>query len=346
MDITQTKLAALAGVSQNTVHRALHGMGGVSEKTRKVIHELASTHGCRLNSAARNMRTGRTGQVGVLVLDSPAHSYIRAPLLELTWGINAGLEAGGFVTTLVRLNDVDRPDAENAKIFREHLLDGVVVANMLPGFLEEKVRKLVPRHVWLDTDVWEPTLCLQRDEELAGRLAARALIAAGHRRLVYFVRPEAKSLHGEGSMTHYSGAARMRGLHLEAEAAGVDLIPYDVPEIEDFDTAALEKLLRDGAGLFARRMSEARGIAAHTLSGKFSGQWGRDFSIASADDGADFHWWWPELARVSFDRVAMGRRAADMMVALLNGDGDDEPEQIESVRIAGEFHAGSTIRKM
>ena len=93
MEITQTKLAALAGVSQNTVHRALHGMSGVSAPTRDKIKSLATAYGYRLNSAARNMRTGRTGQVGVLVLDDPAYTFLRSPLLELIWGVNAG--AGG-----------------------------------------------------------------------------------------------------------------------------------------------------------------------------------------------------------------------------------------------------------
>lgn len=340
MEINQTKLAALAGVSQNTVHRALHGMSGVSEQTRIKIRSLASTYGYRLNSAARNMRTGRTGQVGVLVLDSPAHGYIRSPLLELIWGVNAGLEAADYVTSLVRLTDVDRDDAENAKIFREHLLDGVIVANMLPDFLQRKIERLVPQQVWLDTNVWREHGCLQRDEMRAGYLAAKGLVDAGHRQIIYFLRPEANALHGEGTMLHYSGEARLRGLYQAAAEAQVEVIPFAVPDFERFDTAAFESLLERGAGLFVRRMSEAKFVASRVLEGSLGGGWGKTRSIASADDGTDVEAWWPQLARVRFDRVAMGRRGAEMMVAVLNGDA----ERSLSNWTIDEFFAGSTIR--
>jgi len=340
MEINQTKLAALAGVSQNTVHRALHGMSGVSEQTRSKIRSLASTYGYRLNSAARNMRTGRTGQVGILVLDSPLHTYLRSPLLELIWGVNAGLEAADLVTTLVRLTDVDRPDADEAKIFREHLLDGVIVANMLPDALQRKIERLVPRQIWLDTNIWSANGCVQRDEVHAGFTAANALIQAGHRRIIYFVRPEAVDLHGSGTLLHYSGESRLLGLHQAAAAGGAELVPFPVPDMENIDVAGLESLLKSGAGLFIRRMSEARRIAALALEGALGG-WGKTHSIASADDGADVNVWWPQLARVKFDRVAMGQTAAEMMVSLLNADA----ELPHSRRISDEFFPGSTIHR-
>jgi DNA-binding LacI/PurR family transcriptional regulator len=340
MEITQTELALLAGVSQRTVHRALHGMNGVGETTRTKIRSLASAHGYRLNSAARTMRTGRTGQVGILVLDSPRHTYLRSPLLELIWGVNAGLEAADLVTTLVRLTDVDRPDADDAKIFREHLLDGVIVANMLPDALQRKIERLVPQQIWLDTNIWRTTGCLQRDEVHAGFTAANALIQAGHRRIIHFVRPEAFDLSGSGTLLHYSGEARLLGLHQAAAAGGAELVPFAVPDMDNIDTAGLEASLQSGAGLFIRRMSEARRIASLVLDGALSGGWGQTRSIASADDGADVDSWWPGLARVKFNRVAMGRIAAEMMVALLNGDA----ESPRTRRISYEFYSGSTIR--
>lgn len=340
MEINQTKLAALAGVSQNTVHRALHGMGGVSEQTRNKIRSLANAYGYRLNSAARNMRTGRTGQVGVLVLDSPSHQYLRSPLLELIWGVNAGLEAADYVTTLVRLNDLNRDDAESAKIFREHLLDGVIVANMLPDYLQQKIEQLVPRQVWLDTNIWREHGCVQRDETQAGYLAARALLDAGHRKIIHFVRPEALALHGQGTIHHYSNQARYQGLLQAAQEAHAELIPFHVPDFDRVDTAGLERLLDAGAGLFIWRMSEARCVASLVLAGALSGGWGKTRSIVSADDGLDVGSWWPTLARVRFDRVGMGRAAAEMMVSLLGAD----PTQPTSRRFGGAFIPGATIR--
>lgn len=339
MEITQNKLAELAGVSQYAVHRALHGLDGVSEETRRRIHALAAEHGYRLNTAARTMRTGRTGQVGVLVLDTPSRRYIHPALFELTWGVNAGLEAAGLVTTLVRLTDLDRPDAEDARIFREHMLDGVIVANMLPERLMEKVERIVPNCIWLDTNIWKSHDCLQRDEEYAGRLAARALIDAGHSRIIHFVRPEMQAFANMQDMSHYSGAARIRGMEAEAAAAGVEVIPLQVPDLNDLDPQELEKPLLNGAGLFITRLSEARRVAA-LGSGPLKARWGIDYSISSADDAADVNWWWPELTRVQFDRIAMGRIAAEMMVAKLNGNVDTSRSRC----IRGEYLPGATLR--
>lgn len=313
-------------------------MGGVSEETRQRIHALALTHGYRLNTAARNMRTGRTGQIGVLVLDIPDRRYVHPALFELSWGVNAGLDKAGYVTTLVRLTDVDRPNAEEARIFREHLLDGVIVANMLPDALMKKVETLVGNCIWLDTNIWRPQDCLQRDEEHAGRLAARTLIEAGHKRIVYFVRPESTGMYSEQGMAHYSNQARQRGLMAEAAAAGVELIPVPMKDLSETPAEAFEPYLLDGAGLYLNRLSEARRLGV-LGSGPMRARWGRDYSVACADDGADVVWWWPELTRVEFDRLAMGQMAAEMMVAKLTGN----TAGTASRRIQGSLIRGSSV---
>jgi len=87
-------------------------------------------------------------------------------------------------------------------------------------------------------------------------------------------------------------------------------------------------------------MSEARKMASLVLSDAIGGGWGKTRSIASADDGADVEAWWPRLARVKFDRVAMGRTAAEMMVTLLGADADPP----KSMKTSDPFFAGSTIR--
>lgn len=285
------------------------------------------------------MRTGRTGQVGVLVLDAPARRYVHPALFELTWGINTGLETGGYVTTLMRLTDVDRADSEEARIFREHLLDGVIVANMLPEALIKKVEQLVPRCVWLDTNIWRPTDCVRRDEVDAGRTAAQALIDAGHRKIVHIVRPEPPGKYSDQNMRHFSGDARIEGLHQAADAAGVEIIALDVPRLEQLEHGDLSQLLLSGAGLFINRLSEARRIVA--LTARHGGpRWGVDYSIASADDAADLDWWWPELTRVRFDRLAMGQAAAEIMIAKLNGDAEGTQSRV----ITGDLRPGQTLR--
>jgi DNA-binding LacI/PurR family transcriptional regulator len=61
------ELAELAGVSTGTVSRALAGSQLISLKTRERIQALADEHNFRPNALARNLRTQRTGAIGVLI---------------------------------------------------------------------------------------------------------------------------------------------------------------------------------------------------------------------------------------------------------------------------------------
>ena len=50
--VTIKEIAAEAGVSTGTVHRALYGKKGLSEQTRQQILDLCARRGYRANSAA------------------------------------------------------------------------------------------------------------------------------------------------------------------------------------------------------------------------------------------------------------------------------------------------------
>jgi DNA-binding LacI/PurR family transcriptional regulator len=65
--ISSLELAKLCGVSQGTVDRALHGRGGISQQTQKIILETAALHGYRANPAARELMTGQSRIVAAVI---------------------------------------------------------------------------------------------------------------------------------------------------------------------------------------------------------------------------------------------------------------------------------------
>ncbi|NLG36409.1 MAG: LacI family transcriptional regulator [Clostridiales bacterium] len=67
--ITSKDLAALCGVSQGTVDRALHNRPGISPKTREKILETAARLGYRVDQRARSLVKGRTMTLGVVLPD-------------------------------------------------------------------------------------------------------------------------------------------------------------------------------------------------------------------------------------------------------------------------------------
>ncbi|MGV9239755.1 LacI family DNA-binding transcriptional regulator, partial [Streptomyces nigra] len=60
-------VAALAGVSVRTVSNVVSGSGHVAEATRQRVQQALDELGYRPNLAARNLRAGRTGLIGLVV---------------------------------------------------------------------------------------------------------------------------------------------------------------------------------------------------------------------------------------------------------------------------------------
>jgi len=84
-NVTQQQIADLVGCSQNTVALALRQSTRISEKMRKRVLEVADSLAYRPNLAARGLRAGRSGLVGVFTgtLDYVRQRYIQHILTGL-----------------------------------------------------------------------------------------------------------------------------------------------------------------------------------------------------------------------------------------------------------------------
>ncbi len=67
MPVTMKKIASESGVSVQTVSTVINGRPGIGAETRRRILEMASELGYRVNTSARNVRSGRTGAIGMLM---------------------------------------------------------------------------------------------------------------------------------------------------------------------------------------------------------------------------------------------------------------------------------------
>lgn len=80
---TLRDVAAVAGVSTATASQALNG-GPVRAETRARVQQAATRLGYSAHSAARSLRTGRTGQIGMWIFNERAHGGgidARSPIL-------------------------------------------------------------------------------------------------------------------------------------------------------------------------------------------------------------------------------------------------------------------------
>jgi LacI family transcriptional regulator len=328
MPVTLKQIAKEVGVSHQAVSYALNGnTARVSDATRRRIERAAEKLGYRPNTAARMMRTTETGQVGVLIRNSRGNRFTHPLAYETILGINEGLLAKGKLAVLVRIDDVEADLADQSRVFKEHALDGMIVLDRMTPRIEQSLEDLIDHVVWCDSSVWRPHNCIRRDELAAGRLAGQAA-ARAYGDIVMVSYP------GQ-DRPHFSLGQRIDGVRDAVELAGK---PFDtvVEPVTDAERDAFAQRLKPRTAVICNSVYQAHVV--RDIASEAGVIPGRDFGLACCDDQHQLDRLWRRLSRVSFPRYGMGLQAADMLVALTEGDG---PQR--SVCLDPDFIAGATL---
>jgi LacI family transcriptional regulator len=331
--VTLRQIAAEAGVSVQTVANVLQGRNkerwpSVAERAKQ-IRAIAARLDYRPSAAAKSMRTRRTQAIGILIRNNPAQRFRNIIAFESILGIKETLEQAGYLSVLVRVGDV-RSSAE-ARVFRERVLDGMIVLSAVPADVDEMVEQVMPQCVWVDSNLWRKHRVVRRDERHAGRVAANALAELGYRNLLWFGMSSRQQLRDP----HYSMTDRLAGVRLVAKQRGLELDTLLASRREIYRRPELLiPWLRPEVGIIAYSTPYARWLSHLATSvGKRPGY---DFGMVCCDSSHDLSTQWPGLSRVSFDRFAIGVRAAKMMINVLNG------KAAPSVHVRGRWKPGNT----
>lgn len=331
---TLRDVAEQAGVSIDTVSRVLNGKGKMkwasAMRRAREIREIAERLNYRPNAAARAIRSARTRTVGALVRNNPRDRHIHPVAFETILGINEGLQDAGYVLSVIRVDDVQFETAGTSRVFKEHMLDGMIV---IGGMTEEAVERLqdaMPNCIWADTNIWNDTLCIRRDEIYVGETIGRKLVDAGYRKLVLLGG-------GKSSVPHYSLEDRFAGLQRVANETGIPLERVSVPWAPTFDESRVPAHLFDPSVAFVTQGTPFA-VWLMQLAGKRGQVPGRDFGLACCDESSEVVRYWPGLSRMSFDHYDLGLRAAQMMLRHLKDPETVVPSQV----FRGEWIAGST----
>lgn len=334
MAATLQTIADECRVSRATVSFALNGRTDqVGEAARARIFATAARLGYRPNAAARAVRTRSTRQVGVLIHDAGREHPVMPHVSDFVSGINAEIESAGYTTCLVELTDVESSVENMTRVFREEALDGMVVLAALQEPLRGRVAQLVPQCVWCDAGLREPEGCLWRDERAAGRLAAQALVEAGCRSIWFVQEPVRDTV--QRPYTHDS--ERLAGVRESLQASGLPppvVTAFDGEEVGDMRTAL--KRAGRGLGVIASNYSVAPAFV-HVAAER---GWiaGRDYALGCCDDWYGFQRQFPQLSRATYDRFALGERAARMLLEQLGKPDIIQPSHID----VPTWHAGTT----
>jgi LacI family transcriptional regulator len=179
---TMNDVAARAGVSLKTVSRVVNGDSAVVELTRFKVQCAIDALGFRRNESARQLRTGRTSGIG-LVLEDVADPFYST----LTRAVEQVAAEHGCLLFTGSCDDDPRKERELALALCARRVDGLLIVPAAPdhSYLASEVEAGLPA-VFID----RPPVNLAADvvvtDNIGGvRSGVGHLIAAGHQRIGY-----------------------------------------------------------------------------------------------------------------------------------------------------------------
>jgi DNA-binding LacI/PurR family transcriptional regulator len=228
-------LAEIAGVSPGTVSRALSGKGLLSAETRERIRALAEEHGFQPSALARNLRTQRTGAIGVVIpLGHERGQHISDPFFMTMLGHLAdSLTESGYDLVLSRV--IPDSGAWLERIIDSGRTDGLIVIGQSDQ--AKVLDQVAVRHkkfvVWGGYTRGQVHCSVGSDNFLGGSLATQHLIDRGCKSFAFFGDPRAleieQRLEGCKAALHSAGLEQRLTIvptHLSPEEGGSDIASY------------------------------------------------------------------------------------------------------------------------
>lgn len=295
-------VAALAGVSRQTVSRVLNDHPEVAAETKERVLAAMSELGYRMNNAARALGTKRSRTLGILASDALQYGPSRSIA-----AIEAAARAAGYWVSAAFAQSGD-PDSVAAAV--EHLqaqsVEGIVVVAPHARTLEtlDGLALGVPI-VTLHSAGHDPR-GFSVDQAAGARMAVGCLADAGHRRIAHLAGP-ADWLEAEARTTGYLAELADRGLEPGPVIVG------DWTARAGFEATA--ELIGSGVtAVFAANDQMALGLLSGLHAAGVAVPAG--MSVVGFDDAPDAAYFWPPLTTVRQEFEELARSA----VAALVGD--------------------------
>jgi LacI family transcriptional regulator len=175
------EVALRAGVSVGTVSNVLNRPELVAEPTRDRVYAAIEELGFVRNDSARQLRVGRSRTLGLVVLDV-ANPFFT----DVARGVEDTANQHGLAVILCNTDEDPRKEASHLDLLAEMRVQGVLIN---PIDTDGRIAALRGRGtpVVLFDRLGDPDIecSVAVDDVLGGRLAARHLVEAGHRTILF-----------------------------------------------------------------------------------------------------------------------------------------------------------------
>lgn len=222
--VSMKDIARRCGVSVATVSKALNGQPDIGEETRARIAAVAKEMGYMTNAAARALKTNRTYNLGVLLVDERRSGLSHEYFSSLLESFKSEAEERGYDITFINKNVGGRLTS-----YLSHCqyrgLDGVIIACI--DFTEDRIRELVegPIPVVTIDHVFDDHMAVVSNNATGVEELVHYAYNKGHRKIAF--------LHGEQIAVTQR---RLAGFRKACEELGLEIPEGYIRECVYHDT--------------------------------------------------------------------------------------------------------------
>lgn len=316
---TLDDLARMSGVSRATVSRVING-GSVAPKTRQRVLDVIETTNYRPNLAARNLASGRSGVVGVVMHAPAPQTFADAYFSELLTGICDSLtsQAAGMMLWLGNRTKEETLDI----IVGMGMLDGVIVTAdtiddpLVDGLRASELPVVLVGHRRADRDASYVDI----DHEAASEAITTHLVNTG-RKAIYHIAGRPDSVAGRDRTIGFRRALRRAGLPVDDK-----VLPGDFTDVSGYEaTKRLIEESRPFDALFCGNDNTARG--SYKALSEAGVSIPDDVAVAGFDDLDFASELEPPLSTVRQGVGEIGQEAARTLLSLLENP-DSGPRRV------------------
>jgi LacI family transcriptional regulator len=304
---TIREVAAAAGVSVGTVSNFLNARVTVAASTAARIQEAIDLLGYRVDASARAFRTRQTNSIG-LVVPNVTNPYFA----EIARAVAHALWKHGIQTFLCDAADDEAVEQAHVEQLIDRRVDGILMSyTSEPGRILDQVAGLGVPIVFIDRAV-PGHHSVETDNRCGGALAARHLVALGHRRVGVLA----------GAVRLPNIRERVQGFVDEMCANGVEVTEGDVlggPQAAELGRRVCELMDRPSRPTAVFATNDIVAIGAWRALVEIGVRVPEQISLVGFDDIEMSRLTVPDMTTIAQDKVGIGQAATTLLLDVMRG---------------------------